>query len=93
MVVAQSVVVTDGQQVQAIELAGEEETGQDQAHRSAKGVGHHAAQAILDEGGGDAQHGFGAEPGSKDGGRHHRQRQHSPGYGKVAGVFDAGCGQ
>jgi hypothetical protein len=88
-VVAQAEIVAQGQDVEFVELgAVEKDAGDDQAQRRAEGVGDDTAQAILDEGGGDAEHRFGAEPGGEDGGGDDRQRQVAPGDREVLGIMD-----
>ncbi len=89
-VVAHAEIVAEGQDVQLVELLGEEEAGDDQAHRGAEGIGDDAAQAFLDEGGGDAEHCFGAEPGGEHGGGDDRQRQVAAGDREILGRVHAG---
>jgi hypothetical protein len=60
--VAHAVEVAQGQDVELVQVAREDDAGDDQAHRGTEGVGDHAAEAVLDEGGGNAEHGFRAEP-------------------------------
>ena len=88
-VVAHAEIVAQRQDVELVEFLCEKETGDDQAHRRAEGVGHNTGQAFLDEGGGDPEHGFGAEPGGEHGGGDHRERQMAAGDGEVLGAMDA----
>jgi len=55
-------------------------------------IGHHAVQALLEEGGGNAEHGFRPEPGGKHGRRDHVKGQAASGDGKVPGIVHAGGG-
>ena len=71
-VVAHAEVVAEGQDVELVEFLGEEEAGDDQAHRRAEGVGDDAGETFLDEGRRDAEDGLGPEPGGEDGGGDHR---------------------
>ena len=89
-VVAQAEIVAEGQDVQLVELLGEEEAGDDQAQRGAEGIGDDAAQAVLDEGGGDAEHCLGAEPRGEHGGGDDRQRQMAAGDGEILRRVHAG---
>jgi hypothetical protein len=68
-VVAHAEEIAQREQVHAVQRAGEDEAEQHQAGRGAERVGDQAVEAFLEEGGGDAEHGLGAEPG----GEHHRQ--------------------
>jgi len=86
--IAVAVVVADGQQRHAVELAREEQAHQDQAHARAERVLDHAAQAALDELGGHAQHDLRAEPRGKRGGDDHVHGQMAPGNCEVGRVLD-----
>jgi hypothetical protein len=88
-VVAQAEIVAQGQDVEVVELPGEKDAGDDQAQRRAEGVGDDTAQALLDEGGGNAEHRLGAEPGGEDGGGDDRQRQVAAGDREVLGGMHA----
>ena len=58
-----------------------------------KGSATTPAQAFLDEGGGDAENRFGAEPRGEHGGGDDRQRQMAAGDGEILGAMDAGRGK
>ena len=88
-VVAQPVVIADGEQVHAIQLAGEKQAGENQAQARTEGIGHHAAQAVFDEGGRDAEHSFRAEPGGEHRCHHDGQGQTAAGDREVLGVMYA----
>ncbi|MCY1425279.1 hypothetical protein D9M71_410630 [compost metagenome] len=82
--------VADGQQIEAIEGTGEHQAHQHQASERSEGVFDDPGEAFLEEGGGNAQHGLGAEPG----GEHHGHDQgegHAPAAGgEVRGVLHPG---
>ena len=84
--VALAVVVADGEQVHAVERAGEEEAHQDQAQARAERVGDDPREAVLDEGRRDAEHRLGAEPGREHRGGHDVHRHAPPGDREVLGV-------
>jgi hypothetical protein len=91
-VVAQAEVVAQVRMFSLYSLLAKKEAGDDQAHRRAEGVGDHAAQAFLDEGGGNPEDRLGAEPGGEHRGGDHRQRQVAAGDGEILGGMDAGRG-
>ena len=91
-VVAFAVVVGDGQQVHPVQLAGEEQAEQDQAQRRAERIGNQPAEVLVQEGGGNAEHGFGAEPGREHHRHDHDQRQRAAGGNVVARVVHLGGG-
>jgi hypothetical protein len=87
-VVAQTVVIADGQQIQLVEFGRIEDAGDDQAHRCAERIGHHAAQPFGDELRGHAENRLGTEPGGEHGGGDHRQGQAAAGDREVLRVMD-----
>jgi hypothetical protein len=91
-VIALSVEIADGQQVHAVELAREEQAEQDQAQRSAEGVGDQSAEIAFHEGGRDAQYRFGAEPSGEHHGQDDVQGQRAAGSDVVLGVVYLGGG-
>ena len=54
--------------------------------RRAERIGDDAMQAFLEEGGRDAEHRLGAEPGGEHRRRNHVERQVAAGHGEVLGV-------
>lgn len=91
-VIAHAEEVTQRQQVHAVQRAREDQAEEHQAHRGAERVGDQAAKTFVDEGGGDAEHGFGTEPGGEHHGQHHHHRQVAAGGDVVTRVVYAGSG-
>jgi len=75
--------IGDGETFQAAEQPDDENTGEDQADRSAEGVGEHSADAVLIDGGGHAHARPGAEPGGQQRRGGHPQGKTPPGNQKV----------
>jgi hypothetical protein len=73
--------VAQRQQVHPVQRPREHQAEQHQADRRAERVRDQAAKTLVDEGGRDAEDGFGAEPGRE----HHRQHDHE---GQIAAGDD-----
>ena len=81
---------SDGEQVEPIQPAGEEQSGKNQTKTRTKRIGHNCAQPVFDKRGGNAEHRLGAEPGCEYRRGHDGKRQTAPGDGEVFGVMHAG---
>ena len=91
--VAQAVKVAQGQDVEAVKARGEKEAGDDQAQAGAERIGDHAAQTLAHEGGRNAEHRFGPEPGGEHRGHDHRHGQMPAGHREILGGMHARRGK
>ncbi len=91
-VITLTVVVADGQQVQLVQFGRKKHAHQNQAHAGAKRIFDDTPEAVLHEFGGNAQHGFRAEPGCEHRGGDDIQRQVTAGDHIIPGRMNPGGG-
>ncbi len=80
--------VGDGQAFEAAQQPHDEDTGDHQAERCAEGIGEHAAEAAVVDGGDDPHARPGAEPGRQQGGGGHPEGKPAAGNQKVIHALD-----
>ena len=87
-VIANPIVIADGQQIESIETRGEKESGENQTHARPEWIGHDATQSLFRERGRNPEHRFCAEPRRKDRRRHNRQRKTPTGNREILRGMD-----
>ncbi|MDQ1291575.1 MAG: hypothetical protein QG615_1384, partial [Nitrospirota bacterium] len=85
--IANTVEVSDGQQIHAVEPRCEKQSGENQTEAGSEGIGHHTPKPFLHESRGNAEHGLGAEPRGEDRRSHHRQRQTPTGHREILRIL------
>ena len=73
-------------EVESVQAFGEDQAEQHQADRGAERIGDQAAESLVNEGGGNAEYRFGAEPGGEDHGQDNGKWQVAAGDDVVAGI-------
>ena len=84
--------VADRHQVHAVKKPREQQSRQDQADGRTERIAWNAGEPVAREGGRHREHGFSTEPGRKDRGHVHVERQTAPSDHEILGRMHTACG-